>query len=272
MAGALAVSAAACAAADPRVGRLVLARGAAPLHATIAGHGRPVVVLEAGLGEDSGLWSSVIPLIARDTTVVAYDRAGLGASPDRGAPRDGMTEIGELRAMLRAARLPPPLVLVGHSYGGLLVRLYAARWPDEVAGLVLVDATHEDFPRVERALRPKAVIRRQRALIALSGPVARREFEELEQTVRDVRTAGPLPPVPMIVIASGRPGEDPRFRRAWLDLQRDLASRSPRGTLILLPATSHNVPVDAPASVAEAVRAILEQVRPAQRGARKDAR
>ncbi|GAB4227203.1 MAG: alpha/beta hydrolase [Acidobacteriota bacterium] len=231
------------------------------LHATVAGSGRPVVVLESGLGEDSGLWQRVLPLIARDTTVVAYDRAGLGRSPDRGAPRDGATMVDELRALLRAAELPPPYVLVGHSFGGLLVRIFAGRWPDEVAGLVLVDATHEDFPRIERRLRSEAELARLRTLLEMAPPAARREYEELDQTVRDVRTAGPLPDVPLVVIASGRPESDERFRTVWDRLQQDLAALSPRGRLVRLPLTTHNIPVDTPAAIAEAVHGIVLEAR-----------
>lgn len=128
----------------PPPGRLVAA-GTADLHLHCVGQGRPAVVLEAGLMDFSIFWERVQPAVAHFTRVCAYDRAGLGWSGPGGPVRRVDQIAGELQALLAAAGVEPPLVLVGHSFGGLVVRRYATRWPDGVAGLVLVDSAHEDM-------------------------------------------------------------------------------------------------------------------------------
>lgn len=102
--------------------------------------GRPTVVLDAGLGHVAAVWGLVQPGVAAFARVCAYDRAGYGWSDPGPAPRSSQRIVRELRALLAAAGVVPPYVLVGHSFGGLNMSLYAERHPEEVAGLVLVDA------------------------------------------------------------------------------------------------------------------------------------
>jgi pimeloyl-ACP methyl ester carboxylesterase len=101
------------------------------------------VVMEAGIGETGLLWSLIQPAVAQPTRAGVYDRVGLGWSDPSPRPRTALVMVEELHALLATAEVPGPYVLVGHSFGGL-VRLYAARHPQEVAGLVLVDSAHED--------------------------------------------------------------------------------------------------------------------------------
>lgn len=104
----------------------------------------PTVILEGGAGLGAVTWGWIQPRIAETTRVVAYDRAGVGWS-DRGPePRDGEQIARELHAALQGAGIYGPYVLVGHSFGGLYVRMFADMYPDEVTGLVLVDPTHPD--------------------------------------------------------------------------------------------------------------------------------
>jgi pimeloyl-ACP methyl ester carboxylesterase len=130
-------------AAPPPVGRLVDV-GGYRLHLACEGEGGPTVVMEAAIGETRLLWSLVQPGVAKMTRACVYDRAGLGWSDPSPKPRTATVMAEELHALLAAAEVPGPYVLVGHSFGGLLVRRYAARYPREVAGLVLVDSAHED--------------------------------------------------------------------------------------------------------------------------------
>jgi pimeloyl-ACP methyl ester carboxylesterase len=124
---------------SPAPGRLVAVDGRR-MHLHCTGDGRPTVILDAGLGGWSLDWSLVQPEIARFTRVCAYDRAGLGWSDPGPAPRDAQQAVRELHDLL-AESPPGPLLLVGHSNGGLRVLLYAGAYPEEVAGLVLVDPT-----------------------------------------------------------------------------------------------------------------------------------
>jgi pimeloyl-ACP methyl ester carboxylesterase len=122
----------------PPPGRLVDI-GGRRLHLQERGTGSPTVVLEAGIGATSLNWQALQREISRFTRVVSYDRAGLGWSDLPTAPLTMSRLVDDLRTLLRAAQLPPPYILVGHSFGALIVRAYAGRYAGEVAGILLLD-------------------------------------------------------------------------------------------------------------------------------------
>lgn len=113
------------------------------LHIHCTGSGAPTVVLESGQGELGLTWANVQPVVAKSSRVCSYDRAGYGWSERSPQPRTASASVDELRALLQKAGVAPPYLLVGHSIGGLYVKLYAHRYPGEVAGMVLVDSSHE---------------------------------------------------------------------------------------------------------------------------------
>lgn len=117
------------------------------LHLYCLGTGTPTVILEAAAPGWSLYWSTVQPQLARTTRVCAYDRAGLGWSERGPLPRTGQRMAKELHRLLERAGIPGPYVLVGHSLGGLVARLYRHDYPKEVVGMVLVDAGHESEMR-----------------------------------------------------------------------------------------------------------------------------
>ena len=114
--------------------------GGRRLHVYETGQGSPTVVLEAGVAATSLSWRPVQTQIARFARVASYDRAGLGWSDAPSGPLTLSRFVDDLRALIEAAQLPPPYILVAHSFGGLIVRSFALRYPKDVAGLVLVDA------------------------------------------------------------------------------------------------------------------------------------
>lgn len=119
--------------------------GGYALHLHCLGSGSPTVLLEAGLGNNLLVWHTVQGELAQSTRVCAYDRGGLGWSDPSPNARDSQALAQELHHLLAAAGEQPPYVLVGHSQGGLHVRVFREQYPTEVAGLVLVDATPPDF-------------------------------------------------------------------------------------------------------------------------------
>src|SRR5262249_27751526 len=120
-----------------------------------AGSGQPVVVLESGLGAPSEGWVPVQDALAAETRVCRYDRAGRGRRDPAPTPRTARGMVADLRSLLHADGMDPPYVLVGHSVGGMNARLYAHVHPEEVAGLILVDSTHQDqFDRIGPLLPP----------------------------------------------------------------------------------------------------------------------
>jgi pimeloyl-ACP methyl ester carboxylesterase len=127
----------------PPPGRLIAIDGLR-MHLQVTGSGPVTVVLERGLGGMSAAWGWIQPETARFCRVVSYDRAGLGWSETDSSPRSARLAVRRLRALLRSSQLFPPYVLVGHSMGGLLIRLFSSNYPNEVAGVVLLDASHPD--------------------------------------------------------------------------------------------------------------------------------
>lgn len=126
-----------------RPGRLVDV-GTHRLHIHCQGEGQPSVVFDAALGASSVSWTLVQPAVARVTRACAYDRAGLGWSDAGPMPRTAGRIADELRTLLHAASVPPPFVLVGHSYGGFVMRIFASRYRAETAGLVLIEPAHPE--------------------------------------------------------------------------------------------------------------------------------
>jgi pimeloyl-ACP methyl ester carboxylesterase len=112
------------------------------LHLNCAGEGRPTVILDAALGGSSVSWALVQPAIASLTRVCSYDRAGFGWSEGAPGPRTVGRIVDELRTLLERAGEPPPFVLVGHSFGGLVMRVFATRYRADTLGVVLVDPAH----------------------------------------------------------------------------------------------------------------------------------
>jgi pimeloyl-ACP methyl ester carboxylesterase len=128
---------------NPAPGQLVDV-GGYKLHLNCMGEGSPTVILEAGLADSSPSWLTTQPEVAKTTRVCSYDRAGYGWSDPSPHPRTASWRAKELHTLLVNANVQGPYVLVGHSLGGMLVRVYAHTYPDEVVGMVLVDSTHEE--------------------------------------------------------------------------------------------------------------------------------
>jgi pimeloyl-ACP methyl ester carboxylesterase len=130
----------------PQVGRSVDI-GGRTLNIFCSGEGSPAVILDSGAGEPGYAWSRIQPEIATLTRACWFDRAGYGWSDPGPFPRTSAAMSRDLHELLHRAGIPAPYVLVGHSLGGLNARVYAGMYPADVAGVVLVDAAHEDEPR-----------------------------------------------------------------------------------------------------------------------------
>ncbi|NGX36501.1 MAG: putative aminoacrylate hydrolase RutD [Candidatus Anoxychlamydiales bacterium] len=124
------------------------------LHLNCSGKKGPSVVLDSGLGDFSLTWYYIQPQIAKFTHVCSYDRAGLGWSDKGPNPRTSIKIAQELHTLLHNANVKPPYVLVGHSLGGLNMQVFANLYPNEVAGLILLDSSHENQEKFLQKLRP----------------------------------------------------------------------------------------------------------------------
>ena len=262
--------------------------GGRGLYLECQGTGGPVVILEAGLRNRADIWSvkpetgqAVFPEVATFTRVCAYDRPGTTLGTDQFShsdpvpmPRTAKDAVGDLHALLGTAAIPSPYVLVGHSTGGLIARLYASIYPKEIAGLVLVDAIPEG---VQTAMTPDHWTVYDRLLL-VDPPKELAAYKDLETIDFDVsfdqmRRAAketPLPPMPLIVISKGRPFELPpglpdwlpaTLEQAWTAGQDELAQLLPNTPHRIAAKSSHYVQIEEPQLVIDAIRQVVEAVR-----------
>jgi pimeloyl-ACP methyl ester carboxylesterase len=225
------------------------------------------VVFESGMGEDASTWNDVRPAIAEFAHTVAYDRPGLGQSGPTSLPRTVVQMAADLQAVLEAAKLAPPYVLVGHSLGGAVVQVFAHRYPDEVAGLVLVDPEdgrliqllHSRMSATEWAARQRAL---DEAMPNMP-PQVRAELRAADDSGEDVARAVPLPVVPVVVLTGTKknpefPG-NPLEQDLKLELHNALVANTPGAQHILVPNSRHYIQNDAPKLVIQAVRELLTE-------------
>lgn len=238
--------------------------------------GSPTIVLESGAGESSSVWGRVQPEVAKLTRVCSYDRAGLGTSDPVPVPRTIVALTEDLHALLTSAKVPGPYVMVGHSLGGMLTRLYASYYPADVAGMVLVDSAHEDEPDRGLALIPPETLKE---MLKQSRPedMVPQSRERIDScSIRSVMAAlNWHGDIPLIVLTQGRPyGADmvavpsiaPDAYRLHLELQRELARRSPRGRQVIAEKSGHSIHQDQPELVIEAIRQVIKEAKGKGRG------
>jgi pimeloyl-ACP methyl ester carboxylesterase len=279
----------------PAPGRMVDV-GGFQMHISCMGEGSPTVVLEPGGGANSLAWYLVQPEIAKTTRVCAYDRAGMGWSDPGPHPRDGRHIADELHALLHAADIPAPYVLAGWSYGGLFVRAYTLQYPEDVAGLVLLDASHPDIwtrteqgrsqyqndSKIYSGMRLFARLGLLRLIpIPFTAPpdsiparqvpqwkavynttryfdTTAAESRSILDTMAQVRQAGHLGDQPLVVVTAGEnQGADGR----WAVYQDELASSlSTNSTHIILEGAGHQSLVFDPEYSQASTSAILQVV------------
>lgn len=229
-----------------------------------AGHGSPTVVFESGLGHGKRVWGPVFNGVSAITRAVAYDRAGYGQSEASAEPRSGLQIVAELRALLQTQGMAPPYVLVGHSLGGTYMKLFAKNHPDEVAGVVLVDARHSEFTQRCRELGvPRLLYDPPEALLTLLAPTPRAELEAAPLSLKQARRGGTFPDVPLIVLTQGNAAArwPAKLGKVWAASQLRMAKMSSLGRIKVLDDAGHNVHMDRPDVV---VRAVLNVVRAAR--------
>ena len=230
--------------------------------------------IERSFGRSSPIgWTKVFQEVQKTTRIIMHDRAGLGSSDPAPGPRTSVEMVQDLRAVLAAAQVPPPYVLVGHSIGGFNVRLFAGRYLDEVAGMVLVDSSHPDQIQNFASVLPPETTDETNSLnllrrgpdIALSTEAI--DFRACAEQVRGIRTIGlkPLVIVSQSPQALGPPNIPPavweKMRITWSRMQTDLLELSGLATQVVAIHSGHQIQVEEPALV---VGAILDVLRGAQ--------
>ena len=255
------------------------------LHIDCRGQGSPTVILESGLGGSLLDWARVLPEAAQYTRVCAYDRAGYGWSEMGMLPRTSQQIASELHALLRAANVEGPYILVGHSFGGFSVRLFASRFPEETAALILVDASHEDqFAQLRDAGLVKRSSRKQRSMSGAGVPdnlpatvhdiaaelalkakailTLQSEIRFFQQSADQVRWYSNLPNIPIVVLSRGlgvsnEHTQAKNLETVWRSLQDDLFLRLGSSHLIA-DGSGHYIQLDAPKLVVNTIQRLVE--------------
>lgn len=231
-----------------------------PVEYIKVGQGAPAVVFENGLGGRLEWWAKILPEVAKETQVFAYNRPGVGASGKSTTPRDGDHVVEELRQTLRASRVAPPYVLVGHSLGGLYVQLYARRYPNEVAGLVLVDSTHPEQLKGAGAPENWSALTKA-AFNAVTSEVAEKELDEIPATGAAMLALPPFTGKPVIVLSAKKPMKQTSPLARDSNAKRvDIVRLNPGAKQVWVD-SGHAIPLEKPQAVLAAIREVLASVR-----------
>jgi len=217
-----------------------------PLHVTCAGGPGPTVVFEPGIGGDHSLWP-IADRVRDRANVCLYDRPGDGEAPAPDRPRTAQTDVADLHDLLAAAGIARPVVMVGHSYGGLVAWMEAAEHSDEVAGVILIEPSHpHDLERLQAAMSDD-----QRTTFLAAFPSFPVDFPGSERVA--AAELGSFPAIPLTVITASH-SMDPWCKRGLpcasmqaiaLELGDDYATLRPDARHLVVP-TSHNVQDDDP--------------------------
>ncbi len=285
---------------NPMEGKMVDVNGL-KMHIDCLGDSSPTVILDSGLGDSYVSWGKVQPEIAKFVRVCSYDRAGLGYSDSSSRARTSKDIAEELHALLQAAQIAPPYILVGHSMAGYDIRLFTSLYPKEVAGLVFVDASHPDqenrFPPELKNM--EGSWGREAEFLAYSHPVgiprlldfcdtdpvdraancnfhsALENYAELRafpQSAAQAASTGPFGDVPLVVLSHDpdKPSADlpPDLAKpvndAWDKMQEELSHLSTRGSRVIAKNSAHYIQNDRPDVVIDAVRSVVDQIRQPQ--------
>ncbi|MFA5857467.1 MAG: alpha/beta hydrolase [Elusimicrobiota bacterium] len=218
----------------------------------------PTVVFETGLGATMESFNKTVNEIGKTNTVFAYNRPGYGKSAKHSTSRTGATIVDELRAFLQNKELYPPYILAGHSVGGLYMQLFARKYPDEIAGLILIDPTHptqfENVGAIEN--QPKLV---QLLFNLWLSPAAKAEFAELKNTGTEVLSLPTPNNIPIIILSVEDKGNT-ELARFTNNKRKDFSRLYPTSKQIWL-SGRHDIPRQNPGAITYAIRDILEKLR-----------
>jgi pimeloyl-ACP methyl ester carboxylesterase len=255
------------------------------------GSGSPTVILESGYRNDADIWSAqlepgmktVFPEVAKFTRVCAYDRPGTFLDADRlsrsspvAMPRSAQDLVSDLHALLQKADVPGPYVFAAHSFGGMFARLFASTYPNEVVGMVLVDALSE---KVRSALTPEQW--KFYVNFGFTEPTPGLEkYKDIEtldvnaslDQVEKAAKAEPLRPMPLVILTQGQPFDlspwqplpadfPGALNTAWHAAQDRLATLAPNATHTIATKSSHYIQVQEPQLVIDAIKQVVDAVR-----------
>lgn len=222
-----------------------------------AGDGGTTVVFESGLQNDWTGWDVVAGKVSERARVFAYSRPGYGGSEAVETPRDPSHIVEELRALLTARGYTPPYVLVGHSFGGAYMELFAKAHPSEVAALVVVDGRHRDYTAAcaEQQLEGCGITA---AMLPSLPKVERDEYEGYAAASSQIAGAGSFGEYPVrVLIATNHPPRNDAREALWKSMLTSLAAEATDGQPVIFEGAGHGLQWERPDDVARAILAVL---------------
>jgi pimeloyl-ACP methyl ester carboxylesterase len=227
------------------------------LYGYLDGEGETSVVLDAGLGGTAEDWSKIQPEVGKFSKVISYDRAGMGHSDKASIPRTCEDIVSDLRGLLIAANLASPYILVAHSWSGINSRWYANQYPEEIAGMVLVDAVHENkYEQIEKIL---SAAQAERMWASVRDPSRNDESIDRIACIRQVRSNARVFDFPLIVLT--RATDTDEMNVIETSLQAEFLKLSSRSRQYFSKYADHYIQNSEPELVIDAIRQVVESVK-----------
>ncbi len=230
------------------------------MYGLLAGKGEPTVVLDAGLGDTSETWELVQPEVAKFSRVFSYDRAGLGRSEKAPTPRTCEDMVTDLRKLLTASNVHPPNILVAHSWSGINARWYASQYPNEIAGMVLIDTVHEDkFWQFEKVLPEDRVAR---MWDAVKDPAKNDENIDRIASIEQLKSIQRDFDFPLVVLTRGTsPDESNELVKIEINLQAEFLKLSPKSQQFFSKYDDHFIQKSEPELVIKAIHQVVDAIK-----------
>ena len=225
----------------------------------VGGQGSPAVIFEGGFGTGIASWSTVQRDVAAFAQTVSYDRAGIGQSDPGPKPRSAKQIAAELHTALEKAGVKPPYVMVGHSFGGIYVRVFADMYPKEVVGLVLIDPSQESFNDWLVKNQPDRVKAGQ-SNIAKASEGVQAEFAGVDTSYAQARVAKVPEGIPVTILTATEDDSMPaEARKLWIEKHKEWAATVPASKHIVVDKATHFIQAQQPALVVDSIKQVLKR-------------
>lgn len=248
--------------------------GGRKLHVCLYGQGSPTVVFVSGTGgAPQEYWNPLIDPLAAEATLVTYDRAGVGKSEIGNLPTHAKQSAIDLRSLIKELNPPKPILLVGHSFGVSIVKLFASMFPDEVGGMILMDGVSSTIVDAQKKILTGADLERLEQMTsgATAPPNPRTEMDYSFESRQQELKMGPLPRMPVLVIIAGAnreagvpsgfsPEARSKMAQVGVDLQKNMAAEL-GGEFVVFDDLSHYLHLEKPEPIIAAVKGMIRKLR-----------
>jgi len=235
--------------------------GGRKLHACFYGKGSPAVILVSGFGATQTYWNPVIPDLAAQTTVVTFDRAGIGKSEINDLPTHGLQSAKDLHVLLEKTNVPKPYILIGHSYGGDVVRLFAFLYPGDMGGMILEDAQHEGILDEQRKIlkgKDREILEEMATRFSPpENPITEGDYRNI--THEQLKNNKRLPDIPFVVMIAGDRSQHmppvfseeaiEKIAELGMEMHKKMVALIPGGKYIIVEGAGHNIHLEKPGAL-----------------------